>query len=144
MRSIIKSSPKARNSSAFSVEIFLKMLFAASLNFRLFLAKQHLKKDFHKRFLAKQPPKIHGTHGEHGFSLKILLKIFVKMSSRRRSPIKSSPEATYCCAFSVEIFVKDSCGMTKTCPSALRPQPSALSPQTSALSPQTSPPVWHS
>ena len=97
------------------------------------------------------PKKIHGTHGEHGFSLKILLKIFVKMSSRRRSPIKSFPEATYCCAFSVEIFVKDSCGMTKTSlsafrpqPSAFSPQPSALSPQPSALSPQPSPPVWHS
>ena len=65
------------------------------------------------------------------------------MSSRRRSPIKSSPEATYCCAFSVEIFVKDSCGVTKTSLSAFRPQPSAFSPQTSALrlsnfSPQTS------
>ena len=91
-----------------------------------------------QNILRSNPQKIHGTHGEHGFSLKILLKIFVKMSSRRRSPIKSFPEATYCCAFSVEIFVKDSCGMTKTSLSAFRPQPSAFSPQPSAFRPQPS------
>ena len=52
---------------------------------------------------------IHGEHGGHGkrFSLKIILKIFVKMSSRRRSKIKLFPEARYSSAFSVEIFVKD-------------------------------------
>ena len=49
---------------------------------------------------------IHGAHGEHGFSLKIILKIFVKISSRRRSIIKSFPEARYSSAFSVEIFLK--------------------------------------
>ena len=42
---------------------------------------------------------------------KILVKdysrIFVKMSSRRRSKIKPFPEARYSSAFSVEIFVKD-------------------------------------
>ena len=52
--------------------------------------------------------KIHGPHGVHGFYLKILLKIFVKMSSIPDAiPQNSSPEATYCCVFSVEIFVKD-------------------------------------
>ena len=36
---------------------------------------------------------IHGPHGVHGFYLKILLKIFVKMSSRRRSIIKPFPKS---------------------------------------------------
>ena len=84
------------------------------------------------------PKKIHGTHGEHGFSLKILLKIFVKMSSRRRSKIKPSPKARYSSAFWSRIFVKDSCGVTKTSPSAFSPQPSDLSLQPSNLSPQPS------
>ena len=60
------------------------------------------------------------------------------MSSRRRSIIKPSPKARYSSAFSVEIFVKDSCGVTKTSPSAFRPQPSAFRPQPSAFSLQPS------
>ena len=57
-RSKINPFPKARNSSAFSVEIFLlKILFLSILNDILFLAKQHLIKDFPQRFLAKQPQK---------------------------------------------------------------------------------------
>ena len=60
-------------------EIYLRFYFP-----KIFLAKQHLKEDFPQRFLAVgYPKKIHGPHGEHGkrFSLKIILKIFVKISS---------------------------------------------------------------
>ena len=39
--------------------------------------------------------------------LKIILKIFVKISSRRRSIIKSFPKARYSSAFWLGIFVKD-------------------------------------
>ena len=41
------------------------------------------------------------------FLLKILFKILVKMSSRRRSKINPFPKARNSSAFSVEIFVKD-------------------------------------
>ena len=58
-RSIIKPFPEARHSSAFSVKILLKILFAASLNYRLFLAKQHLKQDFLQRSLALAQPQNH-------------------------------------------------------------------------------------
>ena len=50
---------------------------------------------------------IHGTHGEHGFSLKILVKILVKISSRRRSIINPSPKARNSSAFWSRIFVND-------------------------------------
>ena len=48
---------------------------------------------------------IHGTHGEHGerFSLKIFLKIFVKISSRKAIPIKILPKSNVL----LRILVKD-------------------------------------
>ena len=48
---------------------------------------------------------IHGTHGEHGFSLKILLKIFVKMSSRKAIHNKTLPRSEEL----ERILVKDFC-----------------------------------
>ena len=56
-RSKIKPFPEARYSSAFSVEIFVKDFVCCLLNYRLFLAKQHLKQDFLQRFLALAQPK---------------------------------------------------------------------------------------
>ena len=66
MRSPIIPFPKARYSSAFSVKIFLKILFPYKFRLRSddwFLATGHIFiKDFLQRFLAKQPPKKHPSN----------------------------------------------------------------------------------
>ena len=112
-RSIIKFLPEARNSSAFSVEIYIKdftrEIICESLKYFLrsnilkkisskdlpmvcFVVTQHSESELSlclryskTSSLQATPKKIHGSHGEHGkrFSLKIILRIFVKMSSRK-------------------------------------------------------------
>ena len=97
MRSKIKPSPKARNSSAFWSMIFVKDLFyvAYARNLRgnlhvkskdlngpeiylrfyfpkIYLAKQHLKEDFAQRFLAKQPKKSTDHTEDTDFFLRFL------------------------------------------------------------------------
>ena len=56
MRSKIKPFPEARYSSAFSVEIFLKIIISGQ--------RPYFIKDFPQRFLAKQPPKKSTEHTE--------------------------------------------------------------------------------
>ena len=54
------------NIGCIGIKIILYWLYHSKCRMsRLFLAKQHLKKDFPQRFLAKQL-NIHGSHGEHG------------------------------------------------------------------------------
>ena len=50
---------------------------------------------------------IRGPHGVHGFYLKILLKIFVKMSSRKAIPIKPLPRSEELERILVRILFKD-------------------------------------
>ena len=72
-RSPLKFFPKSEVLERILFRILVKDY--SFLVIELFLAKQHLKQDFPKRFLAfRLPKKIHGSHGGHGerFSLKIL------------------------------------------------------------------------
>ena len=78
MRSKINPFPEARYSSAFSVEIFLKII--------IYGRRPYLLKISPKDFLRSNPKKIHGTHGEHGFKLKILLKISCAHATPKKHP----------------------------------------------------------
>ena len=97
-RSIIKFLPEARNSSAFSVEIYIK-------DFTREIICESLK-----YFLRSNPHK--NPRNTRRTRKKILVKDYSKdfyldFEPVRRSIINSSPEARYSSAFSVEIFVKD-------------------------------------
>ena len=63
-----KTLPKSEVfESIFSQDFYFKILFSAYLNNRLISGhRPFFLKDFPQRFLAKQPRKIHGLHGEHG------------------------------------------------------------------------------
>ena len=100
-RSIIKFLPEARNSSAFSVEIYIK-------DFTREIICESLK-----YFLRSNPHK----NPRNTRRTRILVKDYSKdfyldFEPVRRSIIKRSYRATYCCAFWYEIFVKDSRGVT--------------------------------
>ena len=76
----------------FSQDFYFKILFSAYLNNRLISGhRPFFLKDFPQRFLAKQPRKIHGTHGGHGerFCLKIILKILIHKQRRAEIPMVS-------------------------------------------------------
>ena len=95
-RSIIKFLPEARNSSAFSVEIYIK-------DFTREIICESLK-----YFLRSNPHK----NPRNTRRTRILVKDYSKdfyldFEPVRRSIIKRSYRATYCCAFWYEIFVKD-------------------------------------
>ena len=107
-RSIIKFLPEARNSSAFSVEIYIK-------DFTREIICESLK-----YFLRSNPHK----NPRNTRRTRILVEdysydFYLDFEPVRRSIIKRSYRATYCCAFWYEIFVKDSRGVTN-----LRPQTS--------------------
>ena len=107
-RSIIKFLPEARNSSAFSVEIYIK-------DFTREIICESLK-----YFLRSTPHK----NPRNTRRTRILVEdysydFYLDFEPVRRSIIKRSYRATYCCAFWYEIFVKDSRGVTN-----LRPQTS--------------------
>ena len=96
-RSIIKFLPEARNSSAFSVEIYIK-------DFTREIICESLK-----YFLRSNPHK----NPRNTRRTRILVEdysydFYLDFEPVRRSIIKRSYRATYCCAFWYEIFVKDS------------------------------------
>ena len=83
-RSIINSSPKARYSSAFSVEIFVKDFVCCLPELQIISCRrQHLKQDFPKRFLAFRLPKKKST--DHTEGTEISLKAIVQIEKRRYS-----------------------------------------------------------
>ena len=109
-RSIIKFLPEARNSSAFSVEIYIKDFTREIICESL---KYFLRSNILKKISSKDLPMVCFVVTQHSESRELSLCLrYSKNSSRRRSIIKRSYRATYCCAFWYEIFVKDSRGVT--------------------------------
>ena len=133
-RSIIKFLPEARNSSAFSVEIYIKDFTREIICESL---KYFLRSNPHKNPRNTRRTRILVEDYSYDFYLDLHHRLFLswlsivkaasshsvfatpKIRAVRRSIIKRSYRATYCCAFWYEIFVKDSRGVTN-----LRPQTS--------------------
>ena len=116
-RSIIKFLPEARNSSAFSVEIYIKDFTREIICESL---KYFLRSNILKKISSKDLPMVCFVVTQHSES-RVSHSVFAtpKIRAVRRSIIKRSYRATYCCAFWYKIFVKDSRGVTN-----LRPQTS--------------------
>ena len=121
-RSKINPFPEARNSSAFWSRIFIKDFVCCLPEFQIiscvsnilnkisskdlpmvcFVVTQHSESELSlclryskTSSLQATPKKIHGSHGEHGkrFSLKIILKIFIQISSRKAIHNKVLPRS---------------------------------------------------
>ena len=104
-RSIINSSPKARYSSAFSVEIFVKDYIFSCLSARNLWRKSLIKI---WPMARNQSSEFRRSHEKTRILVKDYSKDFyLDFEPVRRSIINSSPKARYSSAFSVEIFVKD-------------------------------------
>ena len=101
-RSPLKFFPKARNSSAFSVEIFVKDFVCCLPELQIISCRrQHLKQDFLQRFLTKHPPPKKNPFNEtvncHTVTLErknglwklLSVTLYCKLWSRLNTPCQS-------------------------------------------------------